>query len=87
MRTRDGEGRTARRLARLLAAAGYTVVRFYPAQGAYRTDVRQDCYRWSAACRTVEGFERTIDSWYTMTALVRYPAVTVDADGDVWPVA
>lgn len=71
-------GRVARRLAELLKAEGYTVVAFYPALGAYRSDWRQDCYRWSAAVKTAEGFERMVDSWDTMTACVKAGAVDVD---------
>lgn len=83
---RQGEGRTAQKVRALLKAIGYDVIHFYIAQGAYRSDVRQDCYRWSASCLNPEGFERTVDSWYTLTELAKAKALSVDSDYEVFPV-
>lgn len=88
MRRRGGAldpGRIHRRLIGLFDAIGYTDVMLFPASGAYRTDTRIDCYRWTGFGRDREGVLWALQSWYTMTECARAGSITINGDGDVIP--
>lgn len=81
-------GRLRKRLARLIEAHGFRVVRLHAAQGYVRaprgtTGEWDDCYRWEGYVRRADSesdLEFHIGSFDTMTECVRY-GLRIERDG------
>jgi hypothetical protein len=64
------EGRTKRKLRKMLEANGFHEVRLWEATGYWRTDSRADVYRWEGQAVS-NGLHVSLCSWNTMTACVQ----------------
>ena len=81
-------GRIQRKLIRLLEAEGFAQVKLIAAQGRYRSDIREDCYRWTGSAQagtyaplaSVPKLGVSFSSWYTMTACCK-AGIVIDEDG------
>jgi hypothetical protein len=77
------------RLASLIESVGFRNVVLRPAKGAWRTDVRQDVYRWEGSAVThgyaqlPDGLDVSLASWDTMTDCVRHGIILGRGDAGI----